>query len=128
MERIVTDEELAEAAWFAPFCAARLLCDGKTVVKTGENTRFAEGNTMRFVRQHTSIPVPEVYNIYRDETSGFVRIVMEYVHGAQLEKAWAGLTGGEKESVIQQLRGYFAELRQIKGSFIGAVAGSACDD
>ena len=30
--------------------------------------------------------------------------------------------------MVKQLRSYFDELRQIKGSFIGAVYGSACDD
>jgi hypothetical protein len=84
---------------------------GKTVVKSGENTRFAEGNTMKFVRQHTSIPVPEVYNIYKDENSGSVRTVMEYINGTQLEKAWTRITDSEEKSIIQQGRGYFKELR-----------------
>jgi tRNA A-37 threonylcarbamoyl transferase component Bud32 len=128
MDRIITNEELAEAAQFRPFCTARLLTDGKTIVKTGEDTRVAEATTMEFVRQHTSIPIPEVYNVYRDKESGFVRIVMEFVEGKQLDHAWVHFTDDEKESVIQQLRGYFQELRQIKGKFIGSVDGSACDD
>ncbi|KAJ4319273.1 hypothetical protein N0V84_006464 [Fusarium piperis] len=128
MDRIVTKQELAEATQFGPFCAARLLADGETIVKTSENTRVAEAETMKFVRQHTSIPVPKVYNVYKDEESGFVRIVMEYVHGKRLDEAWVEFTDAEKESVIQQLRRHFNELRQIKGSFIGSVDGSACDD
>jgi hypothetical protein len=48
---------------------------------------------------------------------------MEYIDGTQLGKAWARLADSETESIIQQVRGYFKELRQIKGSFIGAVDG-----
>ena len=80
MNRVITQKELDEAARFAPMCAARLLGDGKTPVKSGESTRMVEASTMRFISEHTNIPVPKIYNAYRDETTGLVRIVMEYIH------------------------------------------------
>ncbi|KAK8058114.1 hypothetical protein PG994_008562 [Apiospora phragmitis] len=103
MGRIVTKEEMDEAVLMEPFTGVRLLKDGKTVVKTGAHIREAQGNTMKFVRQHTSIPLPEVYNVYEDQRTGFWCTVMEYVAGTRLDHA-------------------------IKGPFIGAADGSACDD
>ncbi|KAK8043485.1 Aminoglycoside phosphotransferase [Apiospora rasikravindrae] len=70
MGRIVT-KEMDEAVLMEPFTGVWLLKDGKAVVKTGAYTREAQGNTMKFVRQHTSIPVPEVYNVYKDQRTGF---------------------------------------------------------
>ncbi|XXH00871.1 hypothetical protein Hte_007222 [Hypoxylon texense] len=128
MGRIVTKEELAEATGYGPFCCVYRLADNKTIVKSGITTRLAEAEAMRFVRDHTSIPVPEVYNAYWDEESGRVRIVMEYIEGERLDYAWDKLTEEEKESVTGQLRNHFTELRKISGSFIGSVDGSACDD
>ncbi|KAK4235058.1 kinase-like domain-containing protein [Achaetomium macrosporum] len=126
--RRVTAEELSRATRFSDFSLARLLPDGKTVVKSGKTIRATEGYTMRFVRQHTRIPVPEVYSVYKDEQSGAVHIVMEYIEGKPLDEVWSTLTADEKQSVMRQLRGYFQELRQIKGTFIGSVDGSGCDD
>jgi aminoglycoside phosphotransferase (APT) family kinase protein len=126
--RRVTEEELSLATRFSDFSLARLLPDGKTVIKAGKTIRETEAHTMRFVRQRTSIPVPEVYNVYKDPNSGAVHIVMEYVEGQRLDEAWPTLTSQEKDAVLQQLRGYFRELRQIKADFIGSVDGTACDD
>ncbi|KAI1781467.1 phosphotransferase enzyme family protein [Hypoxylon cercidicola] len=128
MGRIITKEELAEATYYGPFSGVYRLADNKTIVKTGTIRHLAEAEAMRFVRERTSIPVPEVYNAYRDEESGCVRIVMEYVEGERLDHAWDKLTEEDKESVTSQLRRHFAELRKIGGSFIGSVDGSACED
>ncbi|KAG9251657.1 kinase-like domain-containing protein [Emericellopsis atlantica] len=53
---------------------------------------------------------------------------MEYVDGETLEMAWDKYTEEEKDDVSKQLRGYFNELRQIKGNYIGGIDGTACDD
>ncbi|BDD61893.1 hypothetical protein MAP00_006914 [Monascus purpureus] len=52
---------------------------------------------MRFIAANTSVPVPQVYNASfgdeeeeeKEEDSG---IVMEYIPGESLDKAWAKLT------------------------------------
>jgi hypothetical protein len=127
MARTVSKEELDNAQRFGEFVPVYKI-DSKTIVKSSEITRLAEAETMRFVRNNTSIPVPEVYNAYKDEESGHTRIIMEFVEGIELEEAWDTYSAAEKESVIAQLRGYMEELRQFKGAFIGAIDGSACDD
>ncbi|PNP75959.1 hypothetical protein FNYG_10819 [Fusarium nygamai] len=93
--------------------------DPKTVVKT--HTRMAEAETMRFIRANTSIPVPEVQNAYRDDTTGHTVIIMDYVEGKMLKDAWPAYSDAERESVISQLRGF-------KGDFIGCIDGTACND
>jgi hypothetical protein len=42
--------------------------DEHTVAKLGDEPRLAEAHAMRFVRKHTSVPVPEVYSAYFDES------------------------------------------------------------
>ncbi|KAL1869713.1 hypothetical protein VTK73DRAFT_2954 [Phialemonium thermophilum] len=127
MSRFISEEELAKAEQFGPFVPVYKV-DAKTIVKTSRSVRISEATTMKFVRERTSIPIPEVYNAYTDEKSGNVRIVMEFVEGDNLDEAWDRYTVEEKESVILQLRGYMNELRQIKSSFIGSVDGTWCND
>ncbi|RYO85306.1 hypothetical protein DL762_005259 [Monosporascus cannonballus] len=83
---------------------------------------------MEFVREHTSIPIPKIYNAYYDKGASRVRIVMERIQGERLDESWDKFTDDEKESVLCQLKGYFAELRQIEGSYIGSIDGSSCED
>ncbi|EFY94564.1 aminoglycoside 3'-phosphotransferase/choline kinase domain protein [Metarhizium robertsii] len=128
MTRKITKDDLAAAARVGPFCAVHFLIDGKTVVKTGENTRLAEANTMRFIRENTNIPVPEVYDAYTHDETGHVCIVMERVEGQTLQEAWPSYDDADKETVVQQLRGYFNELRRFKSPTISCTDGSPCDD
>ncbi|KAI1171204.1 kinase-like protein [Nemania sp. FL0916] len=127
MPRTISQEELAKAHKLGEFIPVYKV-DSKTIVKSSERFRLSEAETMRFIRNNTSIPVPEVYNAYKDEESGHTRIIMEFIEGVQLEEAWDTYSAVEKESVIAQLRGYMEELRQLKGTFIGSIDGSWCDD
>lgn len=100
MTRKITKDDLAAAARVGPFCAVHFLIDGKTVVKTGENTRLAEANTMRFIRENTNIPIPEVYDAYTHDETGHVCIVMERVEGQTLQEAWPSYDDADKETVV----------------------------
>ncbi len=127
MARIVSQEELKKAKRFGQLVPVYKI-DPKTIVKSGQSVRMSEAETMKFVRDRTSIPVPQVYNAYTDEQSGHVRIVMEFIEGDNLDTVWDTYTDVEKESIISQLHGYMDELRQIKGSYVGSVDGSWCND
>ncbi|KAI1163059.1 kinase-like protein [Nemania serpens] len=127
MLRTISQEDLANAQRFGEFTPVYKV-DSTTVVKSSKRVRLAEAEAMRFVRNNTSIPVPEVYNAYEDEESGHTRIIMEFIEGAELEEVWDTYSAAEKESVVAQLQGYMEELRQFKGTFIGAIDGSWCDD
>lgn len=126
MARVVSQADLDNAEHFGEFVPVYKL-DSETIVKSSQSIRIAE--TMRFVRKHAKIPVPEVYNAYNDKESGHTRIVMELIKVDNLDKVWDTYTNAEKESAIAQLRGYMEELRQFfKGPFIGCLDGSWCDD
>ncbi|OJJ03199.1 hypothetical protein ASPVEDRAFT_134045 [Aspergillus versicolor CBS 583.65] len=102
--------------------------DPKTVVKLIEPPRLAEAETLRFIRAKTSIPVPEVYDAYIDESIDRGVIVMEYIEGDVLRDVWDDMADDEQEGVISQLRGHMEELRGIKGDFIGSIDRTACED
>jgi hypothetical protein len=93
------------------------LADNKTIDKTGKAIRATEADTMRFVREHTTVSVPEVLQRLQ------IRRVRRrpHRHGIHLRdeprRPWETLSEEEKESVVQQLHGYFDELREIKGFF-----------
>ena len=104
MAPIVSREELAKAPRLQQFSPVYKI-DPKTVVKTGKIVRMAEAEAMKFVRANTSIPVPQVRNAYRDDSTGEVVIVMDYVEGESLDKAWEKYTNADRDLVISQLRG-----------------------
>jgi aminoglycoside phosphotransferase (APT) family kinase protein len=127
MARTVSQEELDAAERFGQFVPVYKI-DEMTVVKSSKSTRLSEAATMRFIRENTQIPVPKVYNAYKDETSGHTRIIMEFIEGEELEGVWDDLDDAEKKSVINQLQKYMEELRGFKSDTIGTVDGSWCDD
>lgn len=125
--RIITQDELAHASRFGDFVPVYKV-DAETVVKTGDSVRLAEAATMKLVRSKTNIPVPEVWHAYTDSATSHARIVMKFVEGDCLVDTWEKCTRKQKEQVIEQLRDMFFQLRELKGSFIGSVDGTACED
>ncbi len=84
-------------------------------VKYAAKTSTQEGESMLFVRESTSIPVPQVYAIFEAEVQGHKVpfIVMEYIPGRNLRNAWGTLDASEKRNVVSQLRRHLDELRSI---------------
>jgi aminoglycoside phosphotransferase (APT) family kinase protein len=102
--------------------------DATTVVKTGDSVRLAEAEAMRLVREKTTIPVPEIYNSYIDPATKHACIVMEFIQGECLSAVWDQYDDQQKEHIVKHLHDIFAQLRNIKGTFIGSVDESACED
>ncbi|KAF2276158.1 alpha/beta-hydrolase [Westerdykella ornata] len=125
--RVITPDELAQAQRFGDLVPVYKV-DERTVVKTGDCVRLAEAEALKLVREKTTIPVPEVYNAYTDSDTGHVRIVMEFIEGDRLDDVWDKLDNDQKKEVIEQLRDFISQLREIKGSFIGSVDSTACED
>ncbi|KAK4243819.1 putative kinase [Corynascus novoguineensis] len=74
-----------------------------------DGIRPSEAEAMRFVSEHTSIPVPRVYDV------GEEHITMEFIEGETLAKAWEDILSVEDRTlVIRQLRDYINQLRAIK--------------
>jgi len=125
--RVITQDELSRASKFGDFVPVYKI-DANTVVKTGDSVRLAEAAAMELVRSKTTIPVPKIWNAYTDPITGHARIVMEFVEGDCLVDVWDKYDADEKQQILQQLRDIFSQLRKLKGSFIGAVDGTACED
>jgi aminoglycoside phosphotransferase (APT) family kinase protein len=125
--RIVTEDELKNAIRVGELLPIYIL-DESTVVKAGDVVRMAEAKAMLLVREKTTIPVPEVFSAYTDSATGHGYIIMEYVKGDVLRDVWDSYTAEQKADVVGQLRGYCEQLRAIKGTFIGSVDRTACED
>ncbi|KAK4499339.1 hypothetical protein PRZ48_009852 [Zasmidium cellare] len=99
-----------------------LAVNDQVVVKFGS---IAEGQALIYLERHVpDVPAPRLYAMYYDE--GQVFLVMERVKGVQLEGVWEGLSDGEKDSIVEQLRRIFARLRQVEcpwPGFLGGVDG-----
>ncbi|OAX77473.1 hypothetical protein ACJ72_08229 [Emergomyces africanus] len=100
----------------------------RKIAKLCMPAQVTQAETMQFVRKNTSLPVPEVYDAYVDESSNRGIIVMEYVEGNILRDVWDDLTGEQQSSIANQLKAYIRELQSLKGIFIGPVDGSPCYD
>ena len=129
INRPITKDLLSQAERLSKGIACKVYrVDAKTVVKTGDDIRMAEAATMRFVRENTMLPVPEVLDAYVDAESSHVCIVMEYIDGRPLDEEWDSYDELQKRSVESQLQEYLKEMRQISGIFVGSVDGSSCHD
>ncbi len=86
-------------------------------VKFGHRASFQEGENMLFVQQSTSVPVPKVYALFQAPVEGYkpdpTFIVMEYIPGSPLHKAWPTVTKPERRGIASQLRRHMNELRSI---------------
>ncbi|KAJ9137730.1 hypothetical protein NKR23_g8981 [Pleurostoma richardsiae] len=94
---------------------------GRKIVRHGDRVtkidpdgiKPSEAEVMRFIGEHTEIPVPRVHD------ATLTSITMDFVEGTTLEKTWNSLSDAERDTVSAQLRGYLDQLRAIKGSYIG---------
>ena len=84
------------------------------VVKVGRGVdRFRdEVALMEFVKQSTSIPIPEVFGFHHNEDVECF-IFMSYIEGCTLESSWPSLRLEDRKTIESQLAGYFAELRSL---------------
>ena len=82
------------------------------LVKSSHMSMELEAQTMRFVREHTTIPVPEVHLVFKYEHKTF--LVMEYVSGGDLQHLWPSFGESDKRAVLSQVQQYLRELRDIK--------------
>jgi hypothetical protein len=72
---------------------------------------LAEANTLQFVAEHTSIPVPKVYHAFTHR--GNTSIVMERIRGETIAKRGRSLSDKSKASIFSQLKRMIDELRSM---------------
>jgi aminoglycoside phosphotransferase (APT) family kinase protein len=92
------------------------------LVKYGPTVDQREGDTLLFIEQNLNIPAPRLYAMYRDESNGWVYIIMELLPGESLEKIWPTLGESDKALITGKLRSIFTQMRDLPSpSFYGDV-------
>ena len=74
---------------------------------------------MRYVANNTSIPVPKVKRVWREDEVTY--ITMNMVGGVELDAVWHLMCKRKKRKVVEQLKGYIGQLRALKPLIDGAV-------
>ena len=98
----------------------------KKSLKHSHDRLPAEIATLRFLNEHTTIPVPKVLAVLTADDGITTYLVMNYIAAPTLEQAWPTLTGGEKEDVAMQLRKHLDQLRALcppSPTYFGGVNG-----
>ncbi|KAF1852212.1 kinase-like protein [Cucurbitaria berberidis CBS 394.84] len=80
-------------------------------IKFGDCVTLAEANTLQFIANHTSIPVPRVYHAFTHHNQTY--ILMERIRGETIAKRWHSLSDSSKLLIFTQLKRMIEELRSI---------------
>ena len=76
-----------------------------------------EAESLRYIRQHTNIPVPLVHCDFEDDDAYY--LVTEYIEGANM----AALAEDRKSVVRKELQGDLATLKNLRSSRLGGPSG-----
>uniref|UniRef100_A0A8H7K1C6 Aminoglycoside phosphotransferase domain-containing protein n=1 Tax=Bionectria ochroleuca TaxID=29856 RepID=A0A8H7K1C6_BIOOC len=111
----------------------RIVRIGEFVIKYSTYVSLNEGHTIRFIKEHSTIPVPEVYAIYSNPKENSHRptnyIIMEHMPGESLQSCWSTLDDEAKNKIADQLRTYFVQLRNIPHQgYFGVVGNRPFED
>ncbi|KAG0645129.1 hypothetical protein D0Z07_9187 [Hyphodiscus hymeniophilus] len=116
-EEATTQEDLEGVVLHSTF-NRKIVRYGNRIVKSGPDLRPSEAETMRFIAENTNIPIPR---LYQDNSVSERSITMEYVPGERLDMVWNTLPEEQKLSLADELKGILAELRALKGQYIGSL-------
>ncbi|KAF8582300.1 hypothetical protein K439DRAFT_1246287, partial [Ramaria rubella] len=86
-----------------------------------------EVEAMRFVAELTSIPVPTVFDAWKDGRFGW--IVMDFIPGENMDVAWPGMSASQREHVSLQLDMFLRELHTLpppRPGWIGSCSYGPC--
>lgn len=98
-------------------------------IKPGKRVRLAEALTLDFIARNTTIPVPQVLDVFT--VNGVVNIVQEFIDAPVLEDIWHKLTPDEQRSSMVQLKDCFDQLRTLQPPHperVQGIDGSGCLD
>lgn len=83
----------------------------------------SEVATIRYLKQHTSLPVPEIYDqdLDPDNEVGAAFVLMERLPGRPLHRSWDGLTLDDKKRVLSQIASVIVQLGSLRFDRIGCL-------
>lgn len=106
---------------------ARLaFADSDMIVKYGHGVRLAEAEALHLVSTCMTIAAPKLLSAYILDGTGY--IIMSYEQGEPLEHYWDRVSEGEQNRILEQLRDYVNQMRDITGNIIGGLDESPCRD
>ncbi|KAJ5972384.1 uncharacterized protein N7479_002302 [Penicillium vulpinum] len=106
-----------------------LMLTDRLCVKYESYIHLSEVSTMRFIAQHTSIPVPKVLCAFTH--SGRTYIVMERIKGDIIGSGWVERSENSKAKLLSQLTERVCEMRKLQppeGTRVASVDGGSLFD
>lgn len=106
-----------------------LMLTDKICVKYGRGRHLSEASALRFIAQHTSIPVPRVLCAFTQKECTY--IAMKRIKGDILGRGWVFRSEKSKTKLLAQLSNMIREMRQLKppeGMGISSVDGVSIFD
>lgn len=97
-----------------------LMLTDTVCVKYGQRVHLSEASSMRFIAQHTSIPVPKVLSAFTHDDMTY--IVMERIKGDMIGVAWVKRSEESKAKLLSQLKKMIEEMRELQAPEGGSVA------
>ncbi|RMZ90941.1 hypothetical protein DV736_g1833, partial [Chaetothyriales sp. CBS 134916] len=80
-------------------------------VKYGQLVSLSEAASMRFIAEHTSVPVPRVICAFTRH--GITYIVMERIDGEIIGKGWLNRSAESQSKILSQVKQMIKEIRAI---------------
>lgn len=79
--------------------------------------------TIRYLKQHTSIPVPEIYyqDLNPDNDIGAAFVLMERLPGRHLYKTWDGLSLDQKKVALSEIASVIVQFASLRFDKIGCL-------
>ncbi|KDQ64386.1 hypothetical protein JAAARDRAFT_43455 [Jaapia argillacea MUCL 33604] len=125
------EEEIAQGTviFATPFRKVVKLRNNR-IVKVRGGMRKEEAEIMQYVSEHTTIPLPGNVVFVREGAKTY--LLMDYVNGEQLDVVWPQLTDSTKLSILADMKGYVAQLRDLREptarTYIGSICYRPCSD
>ncbi|KAI9057679.1 hypothetical protein FKP32DRAFT_1548928, partial [Trametes sanguinea] len=94
---------------------------GGLLLKVSRMRGASEGDIIRFVQRHTTIPTAPIVASVHGHGRRF--LLMKKVKGSTLEKVWMTLTSAQRCNVVAQLRSYVIQLSSLRNPHGSAVCG-----
>ena len=104
-----------------PRAGSVLFLTSSICVKYGPTHHVAEALAIQYIASHTTIPVPKIHCAF--ERKGITYIVMSRLPGTSIAEAWHTRTDGSKAHLLEQLKKYVDEMRNLDQPRPGIVEG-----
>ncbi|KAK6838440.1 hypothetical protein RU639_000721 [Aspergillus parasiticus] len=82
-------------------------------IKFGNGIPLSEAESMKLLAANSKVPVPKVYKAFVDTETNRTFIIMEYVHGDNLQKLLPSLTPTQKAIICKLVRDALDDLRNM---------------